>query len=103
MAYFLTDKVNADILSQLRLESIKMLHETGSLVHAVIFDGVAKNIVMAKKLGSNSRLLEGLFPNPSQTTNKIHVIFDIFHMIKLARNVFNDMKNFFKRNEEKIS
>ena len=103
LAYFLTNKLNADILSQLILESIKMLHETGCLVHAVIFDGAAKNIGMAEKLGCNIRLLEGSFPNPSQTTNKIHVIFDICHMIKLARNAFSDMKNFFKPNGEKIS
>ena len=103
LAYFLTNKLNADILSQLILESIKMLHETGCLVHAVIFDGAAKDIVMVVKLGCNIRHLEGSFPNPSQTTNKMHVISDICHMIKLTRNVFSDKKNFFKPNGEKIS
>ena len=103
LAYFLTHNLNADILAHLIQESITILHEIGCLVHAVIFDGAAKNIGMAEKLGCDIRHCEGSFPNPSETSKKVHVIFDICHMIKLARNAFSDMKSFCKPNGEKIS
>ena len=101
LAYFLRDKLNADIVAQLIQESIKM-HEIGCLVHAVIFDGAAKNIGMAEKLGCDIRHFEGSFPKHSETSKKLHVIFDICHMIKLARNAFSDMKSFCKPNGEKL-
>ena len=103
LAYFLTNKLNADILAQLIQGSIKMLHEIGCLVHAVIFDGAAKNIGMAEKLGCDIRHFEGSFPHPNEANNRVYVIFDICHMIKLARNAFSDMKSFCKPNGDKIS
>ena len=57
MAYFLTNKLYADTLSHLILKSIKMLHGALCLVHTVIFDGAAKNIGMAEKLGCDVRNL----------------------------------------------
>ena len=93
-AYFLTNRLNSDILCQIINESIKMLHEIGAKVHAVIFDGASKNVGMAEKLGCNIKNLDGSFPNPCGADKSIHVIFDICHVIKLARNAFSDMKVF---------
>ena len=39
--YFLSHKQNSDVLCQLIKESIKMLHEVGAHLHAVIFDGAS--------------------------------------------------------------
>ena len=39
LTYFLTDKLNSDILHQLIVESIMMLCEVGAEVHAIVFDG----------------------------------------------------------------
>ena len=102
MAYFLTNKLNSDILCQIINESIKMLHEVGANVHAVIFDGASKNVGMAEKLGCNIKNLDGSFPHPCEAGKSIHVIFDICHMIKLARNAFSDMKVISTACNEKI-
>ena len=62
-----------------------MFHEIGYLVHTVNF--------IFEKLGHDIRHLDGSFPNPCQTSNKTHVIFNICYMIKLARSAFSDMKS----------
>ena len=90
LGYFLTHKLNSDLLCQLIKESIKMLREVGAHVHAVIFDGASKNMGMAEKLGCNIENLDGFFPHPCHHDRRVHVIFDICHMIKLARNTFSD-------------
>ena len=102
LGYFLTNKLNGDILCQLINESIKMLSEVGCFVHAVVFDGAPKNIGMAEKLGCNIKKLEGSFPHPCQIGKKIYVIFDVCHMLKLARNAFSDIKIFCTPTGERI-
>ena len=61
-----------------------MLHEVGAHVHAVIFDDASKNVGMAEKFGCNLKNLDGSFPHPCHHDRRVHVIFDICHMIKLA-------------------
>ena len=84
-------------------ESIKMLHEVGAHVDAVIFDGASKNVGMAEKLGCNIKNLDGSFPHPCHHDRRARVIFDICHMIKLARNTFSDLKILCTTFNEKIS
>ena len=103
LGYFLTHELNSDVLCQLIKESIKMLHEVGAHVHAVIFDGASKNVGTAEKLGCNIKNLDGSFPHPCHHDRRVHVIFDICHMIKLARNTFSDLKIFCTTFNEKIS
>ena len=103
LGYFLTHGLNSDVLCQLIKESIKMLHEVGAHVHAVIFDGASKNVGMAEKLGCNIKNLDGSFPHPCHHDRRVHVIFDICHMIKLTRNTFSDLKIFCTTFNEKIS
>ena len=103
LAYFLTDKLNANVLCQLITESIEILTEVGANVHAIVFDGAPKNISMAEKLGCNVKKLEYFFPHPSELGTKIYIIFDICHMVKLARNAFSDMKIFCTPSGEYIS
>ena len=81
---------------------MKMIHEVAAYVHAVIFDGASKNVVMAEKLGCNIKNLDGSFPHPCHHDRRVHVIFDICH-IKLARNTFSDLKIFCTTFNEKIS
>ena len=103
LGYFLTHKLNSDVLCQLIKESIKMLHEVGAHVHAVIFDGASKNVGMIEKLGCNIKNLDGSFPHPCHHDRRVHVFFDICHMIKLAGNTFSDLKIFCTPFNEKIS
>ena len=58
---------------------------------------------IAEKLGSNIKNLDGSFPHPCHHDRRVHVIFDICHMIKLARNTFSDLKIFCTTFNEKIS
>ena len=61
-----------------------MVCETGANVQGIVFDGAPKNVEMANKLGCQIDKLDGSFPHPVIVGEKIHVIFDICHMIKLA-------------------
>ena len=57
----------------------------GAQLHAVVFDGASQNIVMAEKLGCNIKNFDGSFPHPCHAGKRVHVVFDICDMIKLAR------------------
>ena len=103
IAYFLTHRVNGDILKQLIIEAINKLTEKGAEVHALVFDGASENLAMATKLGCNVKELDGSFDHPTKPGDKMQIILDICHMLKLARNAFADMKVFNTPSEEKIS
>ena len=83
IAYFLTNSLSAADLCQIIKESIKMICETG-FVHRIVFDGASKNVGMANKLGCQIDKLGGSFPHPVIVGEKIHVVFDICYIIKLA-------------------
>eukprot|EP00794_Sanderia_malayensis_P011743 gene11743-12964_t len=103
IAYFLTNSINGDIQKQLIYEAISLLTEKGAKIHAVIFDGASKNITMAAKLGCDVSKLEFKFPHPTKHNEKIHVILDICHMLKLARNAFADIGVFYTASGERIA
>ena len=103
VAYFLTNALNGDILKQLLIEAIKKLSERGANVLALVFDGAPKNLGMAEKLGCDIKNFDGSFDHPSKSNAKIHVILDICHMIKLARNAFAHLSTFYTPSGERIS
>ena len=106
LAYFLTDKLNANVVCQLITEAIKIIKivtEIGANVHPVVFDGAPKNSATAEKLGCKVNKFEYSFPHPSTTNKQIYVIFDVCHMVKLARNAFSDMKVLYTSTGECIS
>ena len=47
LGYFLTNKMSSDVLTQIVLNGINLLTEAGMEVHAVPFDGCAKNLACA--------------------------------------------------------
>ena len=61
LAYFLTDKLNANVLCQLIKESIGILTEVGANVHAIVFDGAPKNFPWLRSLVAMSRNLSTFF------------------------------------------
>ena len=101
IAYFLTNSVSTAVLCQIIQQSIKMVCETGANVQGIVC--APKNVGMANKLGCQIDRLGGSFPHPVIVGEKIHVIFDICHMIKLARNAFSDLSVFVTPNGENIS
>ena len=50
LAYFLPNKLNSVVLCQLVKESIKMLHEVGAQVHAVVLDAAPQMLSWQKNL-----------------------------------------------------
>ena len=94
IGYFLTNKMSSDVLTQIVTNGINLLTEAGMEVYAVTFDGCAKNLAYAKKLGCDLTKFDGSFPHPSRPDQKIYIVLDICHMIQLGRNAFEDMKVF---------
>ena len=66
IAYFLTHRVNGDILKQLIIEAINKLTENGAEVNALVYDGASENLTMATKLGCNVKELDGSFDHPTK-------------------------------------
>ena len=103
MAYFLTNNTNAEIQAQIIRESINFLTESIFNVHAVIFDGTAKNMTTAERLGCKINThFDGSFRHPCRDDEKIHVILDACHMIKLARNALADRGIIYDSNKQPI-
>ena len=95
IAYFLVDRVNAEMQAQIIKEAINLLTEAGLDVHGVAFDGCAKNLATARHLGCNLNNLDGSFKHPSRPGKILYVILDVCHMLKLASNSLGDMKVIF--------
>lgn len=89
VGYAFTNHINSSQLSVLVKTAICKLHDINATVRALIFDGCSSNISMARQLGANfdPNNIISSFPNPAQTSEKIAVVFDACHMLKLVRNL----------------
>ena len=94
VAYVLQDKCTASVQAQLIQDCIGLLHDAGINVLALVFDGCYTNQSTAKLLGCKMKVseIQPWFPHPQIGGEKIHVVFDICHMIKLMRNLLGDYK-----------
>lgn len=92
VAYFLTESSSAEEKATLVRGCLLQLESTGILIKSLTFDGDASNILMANLLGANLSF-PGTKPYFINTNNneKIHVILDACHMIKLVRNTLGDL------------
>jgi hypothetical protein len=103
IAYFLTSKTNREIQAQLIKKAIILLFHENIIVKSVKFDGPAKNVATARKLGCNINDLQGSFIHPCRPDLKVYVILDICHLLKLPRNALGDMITFLTPTGETIS
>ena len=92
IAYVLQNKCSAEVQKQLILDCIGLLHEQSIDVLAIVFDGTYTNQLTARKLGCKMMVAEmkTWFAHPQKPSRKVHVVFDICHMIKLMRNLLGD-------------
>ena len=70
--------------------NLMAIHNTGIIVTSIKFDGLLSNISMCKILGVNMSVMqstEHYFPHPV-IKNKIFVICNGCHVLKLLRNSF---------------
>ena len=94
VAYVLQDKCSSAVQAQLIKDCIGLLYEQGLNIVAVVFDGCYTNQSTAKLLGCVMKVSEVTtwFSHPQAPHLKIHVIFDVCHMMKLMRNLLGDYK-----------
>lgn len=89
VAYFLTNKIGASLQSQLVLAVITALYDANVIVRSLTSDGAPANITTYEKLGccfNDIKSLKTDFPHPSNAKNRIFVLVDPAHAIKLCRN-----------------
>ena len=92
IAYVLQDHCSACVQAQLIKDCISLLHKESVNVRAVVFDGTYTNQSTAQQLGCRMKVscLQAWFPHPELANEKVHIIFDACHMLKLMRNVLAD-------------
>ena len=95
IAYFLVNHMDSKMQDQIIKDSINLLTDASLQVHAINFDGCSKNLATARRLGCKIDSFDGSFPPPTRSDRTLYVIFDICHMLKLARNALVDKEIFY--------
>lgn len=103
IAYYLINGISAEEKANIILNCLQELDATGIIIKTLTFDGAANNLSMASELGANSQYseLKSYFLHPN-TNDKIHIILDPCHMVKLLRNCLGDWKILYTTNGETI-
>lgn len=101
IAYFLTTGLCAEEKVALLNECMYRLYEAGVVLASLTFDGVITNIRTVKLLGADFESNKPYFQNPYDRENKVYVILDAPHMLKLWRNCLGNRGTLFN-NEKKI-
>lgn len=99
IAYFLIKGLCAEEKAALVSECMYMLHESGVILVSLTFDGVITNIRTVKILGAIFDDEKPFFMNPFDQ-NRVWVILDAPHMLKLLRNCLANRSILFKDEEE---
>ncbi|KAJ4934764.1 hypothetical protein JOQ06_007546 [Pogonophryne albipinna] len=91
IAYYLTKSLSPETQRVLLSHALEELHARGIRVVSVTMDGHASNVSMCNQLGCELKgnpqePLKTSFPHPS-TGDKVFVMMDACHMLKLARNM----------------
>ena len=86
-------KNSAEVLAHLTKDCVHLLQVSGLNVITLVFDGTYANQNTAKILGCkvNRECKKTSFIIPQNPSSRVHIIFDICHMLKLVRNMFGDM------------
>lgn len=91
VAFFFTRGLQAETQKELVLHTLHALHDRGFVVHCITMDGHATNLGMSRMLGAqmaNADQLKPYFTLPDHT-QKIFILLDPCHMIKLVRNMLH--------------
>lgn len=91
IAYYLTNTPSPDTMKVLVVHALEVLHARGLRVVCMTMDGHPSNISMCNQLGCELKgnphePLKTFFPHPA-TGERVFVMMDACHMLKLARNM----------------
>lgn len=94
VAYFLINKINATLQSELVLAVVDALYDSGITVRSLTSDGTSTNLRTYEKLGCilSPENLQPFFSHPRNSDVRIHCIMDPCHMIKLCRNCLGEVQ-----------
>lgn len=104
IAYFLINKISSEMKSNLILQCISAINNTGFKVISVTCDGMNTNISALKHLGCNFNDITSLqtsFQHPD-TKERIAAFLDPCHMLKLVCNVLGDITTIIDGNKQYI-
>ncbi|KAL4136355.1 hypothetical protein QTP88_007903 [Uroleucon formosanum] len=103
IAYYFINGISAEEKANIILNCLQELDTTGIIIKTLTFDGAANNLSMASELGANLQYseLKPYFLHPN-TNDKIHIILDPCHVVKLLRNCLGDWKILYTTNGETI-
>lgn len=92
IAYYLLNGLDSFDRAAQTLFVIRSVEETGVRIMSVTSDGLRANIAVAKILGSRFDEKKTYFYSPTHEEQKIYIIFDPPHMLKLIRKHFSKAK-----------
>ena len=95
VAYFLTDRVPSETQAELARTVLCSMSDVGLKVRALVADGLQANLAMFSQLGAGNLrpkdfqlpVEEGFFLHPA-TGEKVHILLDVAHMLKLSSATF---------------
>lgn len=93
IAYFLVQSLRGELLSQLVNTALEVVDKANIVVRSVTFDGIATNLTCFKILGAKldfNQDFQPWFYHPCHKTEKVFLIFDPSHALKLVRNTLGD-------------
>lgn len=86
VSFHFTRGLTAAVQKELLLHCVDALHDIGLRVVSITMDGHSTNIGMAKMLGCNLNCIDGNFSTSFIHGERIFVMLDACHMLKLLRN-----------------
>lgn len=91
IGYFLINGLSASNKASLINMSISQIYQTGAVIKSITFDGASTNISAANILGARLSWpnIKPYILHP-ETGDKIYILLDPCHMIKLCRNTLGD-------------
>ncbi len=94
IGYFLIASLNAEEKFNILKMALEKLHDVGVKTVNITCDGLAANFSTLRKFGISfdPSCFQCSFPHPSDPTQRITVILDACHLLKLARNALSDLK-----------
>lgn len=99
VAYFLLNGLQSVDRAAITREVVKSVYATGAKIISLTSDGLRANVIVAELLGADFNANKPYFQNPSNAEEKIYIIFDPPHMLKLVRKHFAEKQLYYNGDE----